>query len=164
MGLRCGAAVYVEGDAELLEALLYHRVVSVHNVLRCDAFLLGAYRDGHSVLVASADEDYVLVLHAQVAHVYVSRNIHSGKVAYVHSAVGIWQSCCYSCTFVVFLFHYHDMFCFLFQKVRKPVSSASVGTCADGWGAVSGMSGVYVGCVLLAYLYAKILKGECNSK
>ena len=135
VSLRCGAAVDVERDAELLEALLYHRVISVNDILRRDAFLLCAYGDRHSVLVASSDEYHVFVFQAQVAHVYVGRHIYSGQVSDVHTAVGIRQGGGYGCTFEFLLFHYYDVLYFL-SKCEKPACPVCVVTCAYNGGAI----------------------------
>ncbi len=86
-----GAAVYVEGDAELLEGLFDHLVVSVANVLRSDPFFLGADGDGHAVLIASANEDDLLALQTEVAHVDVGGHIDARQVPDMHTAVGIGQ-------------------------------------------------------------------------
>ena len=60
MCLRRGAAVNVERDAEVGKAVLYHRVVAVYHLLGRYALLLGTDGDWHTVLIASADELYVL--------------------------------------------------------------------------------------------------------
>ena len=86
-----GAAIDVEGDAKLLEAFLYHLVVSVHHVLGRDALFLGPDGDGHAVLVAAANEYHFLFLQPEISHVDVSGHIHAGQVAYVHAAVGVGQ-------------------------------------------------------------------------
>ena len=39
--VRCGAAVYVKRNAELLETVLYDVVVAVNYILRCDALSAG---------------------------------------------------------------------------------------------------------------------------
>ena len=92
MGLRGGARIDIERDAELAERFLYQRVIAVHHVLRGDAFFLGADGDGHSVFVGSADEQHVLFLEAQIAHVDVGRDIHACQVTDVYRAVCIGQS------------------------------------------------------------------------
>ena len=105
VGVAGGAAVDVEAYSELLEALLYHRVVAVYHVLGRDALFLGAYGDGHSVLVATADEHHLLLLQAQIAHVDVCRHVDSGQVSDVDSTVGVWQCSRDGGTLIVGLFH-----------------------------------------------------------
>ncbi len=93
MHVGCGARIYVERYAQACERLLDERMVAVHHILRRDALLAGAYGDGHSVLVAAADEQHFAALQAQIACVDVGRHVHSGQMAYVHRAVGIGESC-----------------------------------------------------------------------
>ena len=78
-------------------------MVAVYDVLRRAAFLLGADGDGHAVLVASADEDDVLLLQAQVAHVDVGGDVDAGQVSDVDGTVGIGQGRCHGGTFELFL-------------------------------------------------------------
>ena len=79
-------------------------MVAVDHFLGGDAFLAGADGHGNTVLVATADEHHFLLLQAQVAHVYVGRDINTGEMADVYTAVGIGQSCRHQCA-VEFLFH-----------------------------------------------------------
>ena len=113
MGLRGGAAIHVERDAELLERVFDERVVAVDHILRGDALLAGTDGDGHTVLVASADEHHVFFLQAKVAHVDVGRHIYTGQMAYVNTAVGIGKGSRDGGPLIVFLFHS----CFL-NRVR----------------------------------------------
>ena len=103
--LRGGASEHVERDAEALKRLAYNLVVAVNHLLRCAALLAGAYGDGHAMLVATADKQYVTFLQAQVAHINVGRHIHPGQVADVHTAISVWQGGGNQRT-VKFLFHY----------------------------------------------------------
>ena len=80
-------------------------MIAVADVLRRDALLSGAYGDGHAVLVAAADEDNVLFLQTQIAYINVGRNIYTGQMADVNTAVGIGQGGGDSCAFKLFLFH-----------------------------------------------------------
>ena len=86
-----GAAVDVEGDAEILERFLYHRVIAVHDLLRGDALFLCAYCDGYAVLVRSSDEDDVFFLQPQVSHIDICRDIDTGEVSDMYAAVGIGE-------------------------------------------------------------------------
>ena len=100
---RRSTSIDVERDAELLERVADQRMVAVYHVLGCTAFLLGTDGDGHTVLVASADEDDVLLLEAQVAHVDVGGDVDAGQVTDVDRAVGIGQGRCHGSTFKLFL-------------------------------------------------------------
>ena len=91
VGLRRGAPEGVETDAEVFEAVADERVVAVHHLLHRAALLAGTQRDGHAMLVASADEEHRLALEAQIAHVDIGRHIHAGQVTNMHAAVGIRQ-------------------------------------------------------------------------
>ena len=104
MGRRSGAAIYVEADAELLEAVLDHLVVAVHDLLGRDAFLAGALRDGHSMLVGATDEHHVLTLQAQVPYINICGHVHACEVPDVHAAIGVGQ-CGGDCCSLEFLFH-----------------------------------------------------------
>lgn len=68
-------------------------------------FFFCADSDGHSVLVASADESNVLFLKSEIAHIDVCRHINSGQVADVHSAVGVRQGGGYGGALEMFIFH-----------------------------------------------------------
>ena len=68
-----GAGVDVERDPEALEGVLDKRVIAVYDVLRSDAFLLGAEGDGHAVLIRPTDEEDVASAESQVARVDVGR-------------------------------------------------------------------------------------------
>ena len=100
-----GARIHVERDAEVLETLLDERVVAVHHVLRRDALLPGANRDGHAVFVGAADVHHVLFLQTEVAHVDVGRHIHACQMADVDTAVGIGQRRRDGGPLIVFVFH-----------------------------------------------------------
>ena len=117
--LRGGASVHVERDAEFLERLLDELVVTVHDVLRCAALLLGADGDGHAVLVASADEEHLLLFQAQVSCVNVGRHVDARQVSYVYRPVGVGQRRGDGGTFE-FLFHIVVMLikCDYFAKIR----------------------------------------------
>ena len=88
---RGGAAIHVEADTELLEGVLDHLVVTIHDLLRRDAFLACALRHRHTVLVRPAYEHHFLALQAQVPYIDVRRHVHAREVADVHPAVGVGQ-------------------------------------------------------------------------
>ena len=67
----CGATIDVERYAEVFEGFLDEVVVAVNHLLRGDALLARAYSDGHTMLVASANKDHILLLQAEVSHVDV---------------------------------------------------------------------------------------------
>ena len=90
-GARC-AAVDVEGDAEACEGVADEGVIAIDDLLRGDALLAGANRDGNAVLIGATDEHHLAAFEAKIAHVNVGRNIDAGKMSDVYAAVGIGQS------------------------------------------------------------------------
>ena len=66
-------------------------MVTVNDLLRGDALLAGALGNGYAVLVATAHEQHILALQAQVAHVDVGRHIHTSQMADVNGSVSIGQ-------------------------------------------------------------------------
>ncbi len=83
-------------------------MVAVADILRGHAFLLGADGDGHTMLIAAADEDHRLLSQAQVAHVDVGRHIDAGEVADMHAAIGIGQSGGHGGPLEMFFFHVYS--------------------------------------------------------
>ena len=104
MHLGRGASIYIERDAELLKRVLDQLMVAVHHVLRRDALLAGPDGDGHAVFVRTADEEYVLLLQPEIAHVDVRRDVHARQVSDMHRPVGVRQGRRDSCSFE-FLLH-----------------------------------------------------------
>ena len=91
MGFRGGAAIDIEGDAETLEGILDDIMVTVHDILGCDALVAGLYGDGHTVLVAATDEKHLLATEAEIAGVDVSGDINAGEMADMHGTIGVRQ-------------------------------------------------------------------------
>ena len=79
-------------------------MIAVNNLLHGDTLLAGTDSNRHAVLIASADEHYVAVVEAQVAHINIGRHIHSGKVTDVYTSIGVGKSRRHSST-GKFLFH-----------------------------------------------------------
>ena len=89
MGVRGRAAIDIEGDTELLETLLDHLVVAIYHILWGDALLTGTDGDGHTVFIRSTDEQHFALLQAKIAHIDISRHIHTSQMTDMHTAVGI---------------------------------------------------------------------------
>ena len=87
------AAVMVERNAEAVESIADEGVVAVYQFLRTDAFLAGADGDGHAMLVAATDEDYVIAAQPAPAHIEIGRQISSGQVSEMHRSIGVWKGC-----------------------------------------------------------------------
>ena len=94
MNSRSGTGIDIEGDTELLKRALDKRVIAVHHLLGRDSFFAGAYGNGHTVLIATADKHRLLAFEAQIARVDIRRNIDAGKVSDVHRTISIRQGCC----------------------------------------------------------------------
>ena len=66
-------------------------MIPIHNILRRASFLLCLNGNRNSMLVRTADIEYVLTLHPEISHIDVSRNIYSGKVSDMYWTVGVWK-------------------------------------------------------------------------
>ena len=105
VNLRSCAAVNIKGDAEILEALLDEVVIAIHNFLYGNAFFLGTDGDRYTMLVATADENNVLLFKAKIAYVDIGWHINTCQVADMHTTISIRQCCRNSGTFEILLFH-----------------------------------------------------------
>ena len=102
--LRRCAGVYVEVDSKARERVFHHLMVFIHYILRGNSLLARLDGDGHAVLVASANEQDILPAHAQIAHINVSGDICTCKVADVNRPVCIRQRTGYQGS-LVFILH-----------------------------------------------------------
>jgi len=68
-------------------------MISVHDVLRRNAFLSSFDGDGNPMLVRAADEKHFFAFEAQIAGVDICRYIHSGKMTDVYGTIRIGQGC-----------------------------------------------------------------------
>ena len=105
VNLRSCAAVNIKGDTEILEALLDEVVIAIHYFLYGNAFLLGTDGDRYTMLVATADENNVLLFKAKIAYVDIGWHINTCQVADMHTTVSVRQCCRNSGTFEILLFH-----------------------------------------------------------
>ena len=105
MSLAGGAAIDIEGYAELLERLLNHLMVAVNDILRGDAFLAGTDGDGYTMLVASADEHDIFLLQSEVTNIDVCWYIDTCQMSDMYTAVGIGEGRGYGCALILFLLH-----------------------------------------------------------
>ena len=101
----CGATIDVERYAEVFEGFLDEVVVAVNHLLRGDALLARAYSDGYAMLVAAANEYYLLLLQSEVSHIDVRWYIYTSEVTYMYASVGIGKRCRDSCSLVLLFFH-----------------------------------------------------------
>ena len=113
-----GAAIDIEGDAEVGERLLDDVVVAVHHVLRGATLFLCADGHRHSVLVASTDEQHFLAFQSQIARINVGWHIHTGKVADMNRTVCVGKGGSDEGP-LEFLFHKYMIFLFLGAKLQK---------------------------------------------
>jgi hypothetical protein len=105
VGFAGGTAIDIERDAELLERVLDHLVVTVDDILRRDAFLACTNGNGHTMLVASTDKHDIFLLQSQVADIDVGRHIDTSQVSDMYTTVGVWQCRRHGGTLILFLFH-----------------------------------------------------------
>ena len=91
MDLRRRTGVDVKVDSQPCEGILHYLVVLVHNVLGSYALVLCLDGDGHAVLVTSADKHHILSAHPEIAHVNVSGNVCSGKMADMHRTICVGE-------------------------------------------------------------------------
>ena len=103
--LRGGSAIDIERDTEVFEALFNHRMVAIHNILRCNALFAGSDGDGNAMFVGAADKDHVLVFQPQITHIDICGHVYAGQMSDVHTAIGIGKSCSNGGALIVFLFH-----------------------------------------------------------
>ena len=91
MNLRARAGIDVETYSETAERVLYEFMVFVHYILRRTPLLSGLNGNRHAMLIRAAYIYNLLAFKAQVSDINVGRHIHSCKVPYVDTAVGVWQ-------------------------------------------------------------------------
>ena len=120
-----GAAVDVEGYAEILERFLDDAVIAVYHVLHSNALFLCADCHWHAVLVRTSDEHHFPTLQAEIAHINVCRHVYASQVAYMHGTIGVWQSCCHCCS-LEFIFFHCNVFFYSVTKLQKRADIHSV--------------------------------------
>jgi hypothetical protein len=91
VGAETRAGPVVETDREAVEGALDLLAPAPDVVGVGDVLLLRVDRDRRAVLVRAADEDDVLALHAQRAHVDVGREVGARDLAEVDRAVGVGE-------------------------------------------------------------------------
>lgn len=114
MDVAGGTAIYVERNAEPFERILDDLVITIDDILRRAALLLGTNGDRHTMFVTATDEEYFLTLQAQITYIDVGRYIHTGQVTDVHWSIGIRKCRRDKCSFE-FLFH-HGFSIFIFGR------------------------------------------------
>ena len=84
--------IHIKRHFKIAERVANQGMVFINDLLRRNAFFLGANGNGHAVLVGAANKFYVTPYRAQVAHINIGRQINARQVANVHWAIGIGQS------------------------------------------------------------------------
>ena len=105
VGRTCGATINVKRNTKLLERVLDHLVITVHNILRGDALLTSTNSDGHAMLVASTDEHHIALLQSQVTYIDVGRYIDTCQVTNMNATIGVRQRRGHRDSLILFLFH-----------------------------------------------------------
>ena len=124
--------INVEIDPQAAESVLHYLVVLVHNVLRTHALFPSLDRDGHSVLVAAADEQRVLSPQAKVADIDVPGDIGARKMADMDRTVGVRQGAGYKRSFMFHIYSFLILPSFtfiLFIRLLSFPSSAIISSC-----------------------------------
>ena len=80
-------------------------MIAVNHLLGGDSLLACAYSDGHTMLVASANENDLLLLQSEVSHIDVRRYIYTSEVTDVNASIGIGKGCRDCCSLVFLFFH-----------------------------------------------------------
>ncbi len=105
MRITGGTAVDIERDTKLLETVFNHGMIAVHHILRCDALFLGTDGDRHTVLITATNKYHFLFLQTEVSYVDISRNIHTGQVTNMYTAISIRQCSRHRSAFKLLFFH-----------------------------------------------------------
>ena len=105
MSFRCSTAVDIKRDTKLLERILDNSMIAVANILWSDTLLLCTDSNWHTMLIATANEDYVLFLQTKIAHVDISWHINTSQMTNVNTTICIRQSSGHSGTLKFLFFH-----------------------------------------------------------
>jgi hypothetical protein len=102
---RSGTAVNIKRDTEVLETLLDEVMIAINHLLYGNSLFLGTDSNRYTMLIATADEDNILLLEAEIANIDIGWHVYTCQVTDVHTTVGIRQSRSHGSTFKVLLFH-----------------------------------------------------------
>ena len=103
MGRARRTAIDVEGHTEASEGVSDNGVITIHYILWGNSLLLRTDSDGHTVLIAPADEEHLLPLEPQVASVDICWDVDPSKVSDMHWPVGIGKGGRDECSLIVLL-------------------------------------------------------------
>ena len=73
-------------------------MVAIHNFLCGDTFFARTNGNRYAVLVATAYEEDILALKAQIAHIDVGWDLYASQVSDMYRTIGIRQGCGYKCS------------------------------------------------------------------
>ena len=108
MCLRGRPRIYVERYTELFERAFDYFVVSVYNILWSNAFLPRFDGDRHAVFVATAYENHLFSLVAEITCVDIGGDVDPCQMPDMYGSIGVWQCCRYICAseiHIVLLFY-----------------------------------------------------------
>ena len=67
-------------------------MITIHNILRRNSFILCLDGDRHTMFVATSDHKHLLTFKSEITCIDVGRNIYPGKVSDMDRTVRVGQS------------------------------------------------------------------------
>ena len=110
-----GTAINVERNTKTLETVLNKIMIAVNHLLNRYAFLAGTNGYGHTMLIATTDEQTFASLQTKVARIDISGHINTCQMTNMYRSVCIRQSRCNGCSLELFS-HVRDSVYFSAQK------------------------------------------------
>ena len=80
-------------------------MIAIYYLLYGDTFLLGTDGYWYTMLVATADENNVLLLETEIANIDIGWHVNTCQVTDMNTTVGIRQCCGNGGTFEILLLH-----------------------------------------------------------
>jgi hypothetical protein len=64
-------------------------MIAVNHILRSDTLFAGTNGNGHTMLITSADEQYLALLQSEITHIDISRYIYTSQVSDMYAAISV---------------------------------------------------------------------------
>ena len=84
-------AISIKRHAEALKGILDNAMVAIHYILGGNALFLSLNGNGYTMLITTANEEYLLAFESEVASVDISRYIYASQVTNMHGTIGVGQ-------------------------------------------------------------------------